>query len=97
MVVIPDKGFMSGNKTTLEMFGCKNEAEFAAYTPADLSPEYQPDGTLSNKKAQEMMAIAMEKGSHFFEWKHRRINGEEFFATVLLSRMKLAILKSLSD
>ncbi|MCX5782231.1 MAG: PAS domain S-box protein [Elusimicrobia bacterium] len=31
----------------------------------------------------------MKKGSHFFEWTHKRANGEEFFATVLLTRMEL--------
>ncbi len=36
-----------------------------------------------------MMAIAMEQGSHFFEWTHRRVSGEEFPASVLLTRMVL--------
>ena len=36
-----------------------------------------------------MMAIAMEKGSHFFEWTHRRSDASQFFATVLLTRMTL--------
>jgi len=31
----------------------------------------------------------MREGSHFFEWTHKRINGEEFPATVLLTRIKL--------
>ncbi len=36
-----------------------------------------------------MMAIAMQYGSHFFEWMHKRADGSEFPATVLLSRMEL--------
>ena len=36
-----------------------------------------------------MIAIAMDQGSHFFEWKHRRVDGSEFYATVLLTRMEL--------
>ena len=31
----------------------------------------------------------MEDGSHFFEWTHRRINGPNFAATVLLTRITL--------
>lgn len=89
MMASPEKGFFSGNPATMKMFGCKDEKDFTSRSPADLSPEYQPDGKLSTVKAQEMMAIAMEKGAHFFEWKHKRINGEEFFATVLLTRMEL--------
>ncbi|MDD5680319.1 MAG: PAS domain-containing protein, partial [Candidatus Omnitrophica bacterium] len=89
MITIPEKGFISGNKAAVEMFGCKNESEFTSLTPATLSPEYQPDGELSSVKSQRMMKVAMEKGSHFFEWVHKRRNGEEFPANVLLSRMQL--------
>ena len=40
-------------------------------------------------KFREMIEIAMQKGSHNFEWIHKRLNGEEFAATVLLTRMQL--------
>ncbi len=89
MVLTATEGFVSGNPAAVKIFGCRDEDEFTSCTPADLSPEYQPDGTLSTVKAQQMMATAMTEGSHFFEWKHRRIDGSEFFATVLLTRMEL--------
>ena len=89
MVLTPEEGFLGGNSAAIKMFGCKGDEEFASKTPADLSPVYQPDGTLSSVKTQQNMAIAMKKGSHFFEWKHKRIDGGEFFATVLLTRLEL--------
>ena len=89
MILTPDKGFFSGNPAAVKLFGCRNEDEFISLTPADLSPEYQPDGVLSVKKAQKMISLAMEQRSHFFEWKHKRVDGEEFYATVLLTRIKL--------
>jgi len=89
MVVVPEKGFIAGNPATVKMFKCKSEAEFITKSPAELSPEFQPDGAFSALKAQEMMRKAMEKGSHFFEWTHKRLGGEEFFATVLLTRVEL--------
>ncbi len=89
MIISPDKVFLNGNPACLKMFGCRNEDEFIFLTPAALSPEYQPDGALSVEKSQKMISIAMEQGSHFFEWKHKRVNGEEFYSTVLLARMKL--------
>ena len=85
----PDAKMLAGNPATIKLFGCRNEEEFASLSPADLSPERQPDGALSSVKAQEMMAIAMERGSNFFEWTHRRVDGSEFPATVLLTRIKL--------
>ena len=89
MMLTPEEGFLSGNPAAVEIFGCKDEKEFTSRTPHNLSPQYQPDGTLSSEKDKQMMAIAMKKGSHFFEWAHKRMNGHEFPATVLLTRMEL--------
>ena len=83
----PTWKFTKGNPATLEMFRVKNEAEFLTCTPADLSPHNQPDGRESAEKAKEMIETAMREGSIFFEWTHKRVNGEEFPATVLLSKI----------
>ncbi|HOW90586.1 MAG TPA: PAS domain S-box protein, partial [Elusimicrobiales bacterium] len=89
MLLTPEGVFFKGNPAALGLFGCADEAEFTSMAPADLSPERQPDGAVSADKARKMMAIAMEKGSHFFEWTHKRVRGGEFFATVLLTRIDL--------
>lgn len=86
----PSWNFTSANKMTLKMFKAKNEAEFLLYPPWKLSPKLQPDGQPSDKKAKEMIGVAMEKGSNLFEWVHKRINGEEFLAEVFLSKVELA-------
>jgi len=89
MTLVSGGRFTSGNPATLEMFGCRGEKEFASKTPADVSPKLQPDGESSESKAKRMMDTAMKKGSHFFEWTHKKINGKEFPATVLLTRTEL--------
>jgi len=86
----PSWKFTSGNPATVTMFGAKNEEEFISHGPWELSPERQPDGRISAEKSKEMIETAMREGSHFFEWTHRRIGGEEVPATVLLSRMQSA-------
>ncbi|MBN1526273.1 MAG: response regulator [Candidatus Omnitrophica bacterium] len=85
----PDWRFTAGNPATIELFGAKDEKEFTSMGPWQLSPEHQPDGMLSSAKAKRMIETAMEKGFNFFEWTHKRLNGEDFFATVLLTRMEL--------
>ncbi|HEY3323029.1 MAG TPA: PAS domain S-box protein [Planctomycetota bacterium] len=80
--------FASGNPATVAMFGAMDEEHFVTMGPWELSTAQQPDGSASSEKAKEMIEIAMREGSHFFEWTHRRINGEAFPATVLLSRME---------
>lgn len=89
MLLTPEKGFFAGNLATLQMFKCTDEEEFTSQSPSVLSPEYQPDGELSTLKAQKMMEIALKNGSHSFEWKHKKLNGKEFFAIVLLTRFNL--------
>jgi PAS domain S-box-containing protein len=84
----PTWNFSSGNKATLELFNLKDEKQLASLTPENLSPEIQSDGQLSGEKAKAMIEKAMKEGSAFFEWTHRKYKGEDFFATVLLSRIE---------
>jgi two-component system cell cycle sensor histidine kinase/response regulator CckA len=53
--------------------------------PGEFSPPRQPDGRDSYEKANEMMQIAFEQGSHRFEWEHVRADGECFPVEVLLT------------
>jgi PAS domain S-box-containing protein len=84
----PDWRFTSGNPATVKMFRAKNERHFISKNPWQLSPKKQSDGKLSIVKAKQMIMQTMKTGSNFFEWTHKRINGEEFLATVLLTRVK---------
>ena len=88
MIVSPEQGFLAANPATIRLFACRDEQDFTGHTPASLSPEYQPDGLSSTGKSREMMRLALENGSHFFEWTHRRVDGTDFPATVLLSRVE---------
>ncbi len=89
LILEPGEKFISGNPAAIQLFGCENEQQLTSMALADLSPLHQPDKSLSTVKAKKMMVLALEKDSHFFEWKHKRIDGEEFFAYVLLTKMSL--------
>ena len=84
----PSWNFTSGNPATLKMFGVKDEKTFVSLRPIELSPKNQPDGQLSVIKARKMIEKAMKDGSNFFEWTHKRYNGKEFPADVLLSKVQ---------
>lgn len=85
----PTWNFTSGNPAISKMFNVKNVEEFLTYSPWDISPDKQPDGRSSVEKAKEMIEIAMSRGSNYFEWTHKRINGKSFPATVLLTKIQL--------
>ncbi len=85
----PEWKFTRGNPATIEMFKAKNEKDFCSRAPWQYSPKLQPDNKPSKEKAMEIINKALRKGSHFFEWTHKRLNGEVFPATVLLSKMEI--------
>ncbi len=85
----PDWRFTSANSTTLAMFGAEDEAAFLSRAPSEYSPERQPDGVRSTQRAALMIETALREGSHYYEWTHRRLSGQEFPATVLLTRMEI--------
>jgi PAS domain S-box-containing protein len=88
MILSPERGFLSGNPATCRLFGCQDDDDFISHSPSSFSPEHQPDGSLSSEKSQQMMGLALANGKQFFEWTHRRADGADFPATVLLSRLE---------
>jgi len=85
----PSWRFTSGNSAAVQMFGARDVADLIARAPWEYSPETQTDGRPSMAAAQAIIGTALREGSHFFEWTHRRLNGEDFPATVLLTRLEL--------
>lgn len=85
MLVIDDGKFVEFNQATLDMLGYACREDLFSTHPSQLSPSHQPDGRSSFDKANEMIALAVEVGSHRFRWMHTRANGEEFPVEVLLT------------
>jgi len=85
----PTWRYTAGNAAALEMLCIRDEQHLTATSFWELSPDMQQDGRPSEERAKKMIAMAMRKGSHFFEWQHRRLSGGDFPATVLLTRIDL--------
>ncbi|MFH1154665.1 MAG: PAS domain S-box protein [Pseudomonadota bacterium] len=85
ILIIENKKFVDCNRSTVEMLGYTSKEELLNTHPSELSPEKQPDGRDSFSKAIEMMDLAIQNGSHRFEWNHRKANGEIIPVEVLLT------------
>ena len=85
ILLIENGIFIDCNQATVQMMRAADKEEFLSLHPSKLSPEYQPDGRLSSEKADDMMRIALEKGSNRFEWIHHRVDGSDFPVEVLLT------------
>ena len=91
MILAPPRwNFVSANPAAQALFGVTDPAEMAGLTPEVVSPEWQPDGTLTADMAREQTGLALRDGYTFFEWMHRRLDGTDFPATVLLTRIEIA-------
>ncbi len=78
--------FLFGNEHACRLYGVPME-KLAELTPADVSPEFQPDGRRSSELAHELMAEALAGGMPIFEWTHRQPNGGLIPTEVRLLRL----------
>jgi len=89
VMLLDEKGFFDCNESTLRIFGYSTREEFCGKHPGEVSPPTQPAGEDSIEAANERIAEAFRAGRNFFEWMHRRADGEDFPAEVLLTPMEL--------
>jgi len=86
----PTWTYIDINKAAFEMFRINPAGLRIPITgPWDLAPETQPNGEKSRDMALRMIEKALADGWCFYEFQHRRADGEEFPATVLLSKSEL--------
>ena len=78
------------NKEGIRLFGVSNKQEFFDHFINDLSPKYQPDGTLSAEEIINKMKSALEEGWLEFEWEHKKLNGDIFPTYKTLIRVDLS-------
>jgi PAS domain S-box-containing protein len=86
--LMKDNVFVECNEPALAMFRCTNE-EIIGNLPHIVSPPTQPDGQDSIVKAMHYIEVAYSGQPQFFEWVHKRMDGELFFAEVNLTRIEL--------
>lgn len=85
--LMKDDIFIDCNQKTLELFGC-NKVQIIGKRPQDFSPEYQPDGTKSSQSAIEKINACLTGKTQFFEWQHKKLNGQLFDVEVNLKKIE---------
>ncbi len=78
--------FMSSNAHACRLYG-RNPEELTQLTPAEVSPEFQPDGRRSMDAAREKMAEALAGHAPVFDWIHRHASGRLIATEVRLVRL----------
>lgn len=90
LTITPPKWhYTDANSAACRLFGLDTTLAFTVLHPKHLSPEFQPDGSPSRKLALQHISNALEKGSDYFEWVHKKTDGTLFESTVLISKVSL--------
>jgi len=86
--LIAEERFVDCNPKAEELFDCSSD-QILSRTPADFSPERQPDGRESREKARDMVQSVLSGAPRVFEWVHLRNDGSPFYAEVRLSKVEI--------
>jgi len=71
------------NQESVRLFELTSKREYSDRF-FELSPEYQPDGSLSRERIIELINKAFDEGYCRFEWMHQKLNGEPIPCEVTL-------------
>lgn len=85
--LLEGQNYINANLSALSLFKIKSKNELFLYHPFQLSPEYQPDGELSSKKAKRMLALCYKNGEHTFEWVSKSTDGKIFLVEINLKKV----------
>ncbi|HEY5995676.1 MAG TPA: EAL domain-containing protein, partial [Candidatus Deferrimicrobiaceae bacterium] len=83
-----DGRIVSCNQKTLDLFGFACDGD-SRRTLLDLSPRFQPDGSLSLLRFWQHVSHALDDAPQVFEWRHERVDGGEFDAEISLNEVEI--------
>ncbi|MGL5058813.1 MAG: PAS domain S-box protein, partial [Microcoleus sp.] len=89
VLMLDENGICSANSAIVELFRCSNQQDLCGKHPAEISPPIQPNGRDSFSLVTEKIEIAFQRGNHRFEWVHRRADGTDFPAEVVLTTIEM--------
>ncbi len=84
-----EDGILDCNKAAVDILGFDSKEKIIGKSLSEFSPEKQNDGRDSIFKAEEMDALAIEKGSHKFDWVHKKADESVFPVEVSLTPLHL--------
>ena len=88
-VLVKDGIIVDCNLAAVILLGYNDKFGLLGKRPAEISPEYQPDGELSLKKAENYINLTKEKRSFAFEWTHIKKDGTEIIIEVMLTYLSI--------
>ncbi|RAK66845.1 PAS domain S-box protein [Hymenobacter edaphi] len=88
-VLLRDFTIVDCNQAALTMLGATRREQVVEQPALLLSPERQPDGTLSAQRLVQALEQALGRGSYRYEWLRHRFTGEEIWQEIVLTPMRV--------
>ncbi|MFB6340177.1 PAS domain S-box protein [Saccharicrinis sp. FJH62] len=88
VLLIEGEKFIECNQATVKLLEYNSKKDIVGKHPWDLSPEFQPDGQPSYKKAVDLIEEALKSGYSRFEWVHQKKGGRNLWIEVSLTPLK---------
>ncbi|RTQ49295.1 PAS domain S-box protein [Hymenobacter gummosus] len=88
-VLLRDYTIIDCNRAALAMLGAERREQLVGQPALLLTPERQPDGTLSAQHLLRNVEAARLRGSHRFEWRRHRFTGEEMWQEIVLTLVRV--------
>src|ERR1019366_7100683 len=82
--------FSKNNEQAIKLFKFSDEELKTKGSPADISPEFQPDGRRSEEKAIEFLTKALNDEKPVFEWVFCNGDGKNIVCEVSLVKLSNA-------
>lgn len=88
-LILDDGLYVDCNTAAIRLLGYDGKRGIVLHSPAEISPELQPDGRSSTEKVNELVAMALSEGDRRFEWMHLKADGSDLPVEVSLAPMSL--------
>ncbi len=100
-LIEPSGTIIDCNSTAISMFNITHKNKLIGLSPVDISPTFQPNSETSRSLTEKYFEIALQKGTHFFEWTYTKNDSSDFECSIILSRIelegKIILLASIRD
>jgi PAS domain S-box-containing protein len=73
------------NEAAVALFEGKHKVDVIGHAMTKFLPEQQQNGKSSAELINRRIQKAIEKGTNFFEWQHKTLQGRVFYAEVMMS------------
>lgn len=80
--------FIDCNQAAVDIYQLGSRDAVIGLTPLDVSAPTQYNGEATAVTLERVVELALQTGTHFFEWRHQRPNGQPWDAEVFLTAFK---------